>query len=589
MPDGDCTPFSYGARRVQAALLADPTLDDAEVRLVEAQATDPETWIAEVEALDADVIGLSAYVWSFPTFVEVARQLKRRRPDRTVVFGGPSARPAMFTFPPWRESAAEVDALVIGGGELAFRALVRAGPRSRDDLRAVPGLHLPSRGGFQPTAPAPDPVALDHLPSPAVMGLLPARRTAPLEIFRSPELFCGCCSPGSREDGPGTIFSEDYLAAELSALRDARAPGAELVGAALHRSPRAFANLRAAERRAGFFKDAALFASVDPAELDDEHLAFLRGVARARLDVPLRPSPGADPAWRGARFAAALEDLAAFAQVEVELILGLPGDTPASFREALDRARELPCKVRIFHALVLPDDLMARAPASFEMRFDPVTLMMRSCLGWSEDALARERNRLIEMAYREGGEITPGMWSFPGPSRPRRSRRPAAEALQPGEPRAERLPDLGAAVAEIAAVPDAPVQIHEAQEDELAPASVDLQVVLEEGIRHATSGGWTFVEASTRPGELVVIMKTRDGALVLEMRPASPAAHAYKVVGGVAFGYSTPRGARMSEGALRLLDRVLQTMHGPARSALGLDSASPAPASVRVRRLPVAP
>ena len=38
---------------------------------------------------------------------------------------------------------------------------------------------------------------------------------------------------------------------------------------------------------------------------------------------------------------------------------------------------------------------MTRAPASFELRFDPSTLMMRSCLGWSEEALSRERSRLI--------------------------------------------------------------------------------------------------------------------------------------------------------------------------------------------------
>jgi hypothetical protein len=262
-------------------------------------------------------------------------------------------------------------------------------------------------------------------------------------------------------------------------------------------------------------------------------------------------------------------------------VLGLPGDGPIAFRRTLERARELPCKVRIFHCVVLPDDLMARAPASFELRFDPQTLMMRSCLGWTEEALSRERSRLIEMAYREGGEITPEMWSFPGP-----------KDLQ-------RPPLPGSGV-----VPSGNVRLDAASE--LERAGQDLERVLELGIREATSGGWTFVEASARPGEIVVIMKTRDGALVVEMRPATAEADAttaetepsaendrpssppdttYKVVDGVAFGYRSPRGAKISDGALRLLDRVLQRLHAPARTALGLGE----PGSARVRRFRATP
>jgi hypothetical protein len=209
---------------------------------------------------------------------------------------------------------------------------------------------------------------------------------------------------------------------------------------------------------------------------------------------------------------------------------------------------------------------MTRAPASFELRFDPFTLMMRSCLGWSEEALSRERSRLIEMAYREGGEITPDMWSFPGPREMRRPAMPLGTGVVPpgGEIRVE-----GATT--------------------LAPAGQDLQRVLELGIKEATSGGWTFVEASARPGEIVVIMKTRDGALVVEMRPASPTENAYKVVDGVAFGYRSPRGVKMSDGALRLLDRVLQRLHAPARTALGLSSPDGGPGSARVRRFRAAP
>ncbi|WP_438019023.1 oxidoreductase [Sorangium sp. So ce315] len=549
-------------------MLADPELAGVPIHVIEAQTRDLDAWVAEVENVDADVIGLAAHVWSFPTFVEVSRHLQRNRPGRTIVLCGPLARPAMFALAPWRDAAACIDALV-HGNELTFRNIVRLSERAPEALRAVPGLHVPTADGWVSTGEAPY-VAPDELPSPLRMKLLPTDRVVPLAISRGGVMSCPTCG-ASTGDASAGAFSEAYLVEELSALLAAGAPGVQIVDAPLNLNAEAFRNLVAAEKRVGFFKQGALIASIDPEHVHDEHLEFLRGVARASLGARLPPltkdtGDGTQRPFRESKFAKVIEELSTFTDIEVDILLGLPGDGPVTFRRTLERARELPCKVRILHSLVLPDDLMTRAPASFELRFDPFTLMMRSCLGWSEDALSRERSRLIEMAYREGGEITPDMWSFPGPREMRRPAMPLGSGVVPpgGEIRVE-----GATT--------------------LAPAGQDLQRVLELGIKEATSGGWTFVEASARPGEIVVIMKTRDGALVVEMRPASPTENAYKVVDGVAFGYRSPRGVKMSDGALRLLDRVLQRLHAPARTALGLSTQDGGPGSARVRRFRATP
>ena len=55
------------------------------------------------------IAGASAYVWSLPTFVEAARKLKQRRPDRTIVFGGPSARYCPAGVYEWVEDASAGD------------------------------------------------------------------------------------------------------------------------------------------------------------------------------------------------------------------------------------------------------------------------------------------------------------------------------------------------------------------------------------------------------------------------------------------------------------------------------------------------
>ena len=80
LPGGEYTPFSFGPRRVHGALLEDPRLD-VEVTFLERIERDPDSWVETLEQADADVVGLSGYVWSFPTFVEVARKAKVARQE----------------------------------------------------------------------------------------------------------------------------------------------------------------------------------------------------------------------------------------------------------------------------------------------------------------------------------------------------------------------------------------------------------------------------------------------------------------------------------------------------------------------------
>ncbi|EYF01760.1 B12-binding domain-containing radical SAM protein [Chondromyces apiculatus] len=585
----DYTPFSYGVRRLQAALLDDPRLSDVEVHLVESQSRDPEAWVAEVEACDAGVVGFSTYTWSFATFLEVARRLKRAQPGRVIVLGGPSARPAMFALPPWRAAVADVDALVVTDGELIFRDLVHARPRGREDLREVPGLHISSAGGFVATAPAPELMQLDALPSPARMGLIHGGRTVPLETYRGCPLSCAFCQWGDL-NRPDRIFSEEYLVAELTALRDAGAPSAQLVDAALNLNSRAFRNLASAERQVGLFREAILFACVYPTYLTEQHLEFLSGVPRACLDVGLQSfnketlDTNQRP-FKESRFGQVIEDLSRLAQVEVEVILGLPGDSPEAFRKTVERARELPCKVRVFHCLVLPDALMTRAAPSSAMTFDPLTLRMQSCLGWSEEALAKERAWLVEEVGRVDGEIAADMWSFPAPkyAQERAAARAASARTASARTTGARAASARAASVKTASVKTASVKTASvgtarvvAQSEPGSEALRDVREKVSSVLREVTGGLWSLVEISTitdGKARLTLTVKTREASVVVEATPATTMPRAYKVIDGVAFTYRMAAGGRLSDGAGRLLDRVLRRLHGSAREVLGLGAA----------------
>ena len=116
-----------------------------------------------------------------------------------------------------------------------------------------------------------------------------------------------------------------------------------------------------------------------------------------------------------ARFEDNLERLTDVAPVAIEIIMGLPGDNPRTFRATLERARSLPCALRVYHCVVLPSALMVRAPESYCMDFDPRTLKMRSCLGWSEADLEAEREHLTALATAEHGRTGEFFWVFPPP------------------------------------------------------------------------------------------------------------------------------------------------------------------------------
>jgi hypothetical protein len=60
---------------------------------------------------------------------------------------------------------------------------------------------------------------------------------------------------------------------------------------------------------------------------------------------------------------------------------------------------------------------MVRAPANYAMDFDQVSLKMRSCLGWPEEALERECAHVSARAEAEGGRSGEFFWVFPPPRR----------------------------------------------------------------------------------------------------------------------------------------------------------------------------
>jgi radical SAM superfamily enzyme YgiQ (UPF0313 family) len=230
---------------------------------------------------------------------------------------------------------------------------------------------------------------------------------------------CRFCEWGTPEQVK-TVFSADYIARELRAFETLRTPAVFLLDAGLNLNLRAFRNLREANRQTGFLKKTLFWAEIYPSVIRDEHYEFLQEIGPSYLGVgmqsmdqavlKLHQRPSDSP-----RFERAVRDLAAVTSIELQIIFGLPGDTPDGFRRTLDYALSLPASVRVYHCLVLPDALMTRSLKDWDLRFDPLQLAMVSCTGWSEDAIVGMRSELDRRAVRSGGKRGRYWWSFPRP------------------------------------------------------------------------------------------------------------------------------------------------------------------------------
>ncbi len=95
---------------------------------------DIEGYVDAIVAFEPQLIGISLFVWSSKCLIEVSRRIRKRLPNCAIVFGGPSARPAVLNVEPSRHAVNYIDAFVTRDGEQAICDIARlfriAQPRS---------------------------------------------------------------------------------------------------------------------------------------------------------------------------------------------------------------------------------------------------------------------------------------------------------------------------------------------------------------------------------------------------------------------------------------------------------------------------
>ena len=516
-PAGQFASFSYAARKLEASVRSAPDLVDVETHVIDLKTDDPDAFFEEIRRVRPTLLACSAYIWSVATFLEVARRVKHWDSSIRVVLGGPAARVSLLSLAAYRPLLRHIDAIATGEGEEVIRALARG-----TALESIPDLILPHPLGFRSTPPGERP-ELDNYPSPYQIGTAPADHTGFIETFRGCPMSCAFCQWGDQRSD--RVYGAEYLAAHLRGLVEARATNVFFTDAAFNLSARGFRNLMEAERAVGALSKFAVHGHFYPTHLKDEHLEFLALVGKPQVSIGIQSF---DPEvlrklgrpFDLARFERVLKDLRGRIPIDVEIIYGLPGDNPESFRRTVDKTMELADSVRIFYPMVLPDALLERVD-EFGIRFDPRSFVIEECDGWSARDL---RDGWEQLARRTEGlanyMVSPTWLGFRTPSATERD--------------AQRAP---------VAAPSPRVSSEEVQ---ALTSSLGTSMA-----------GWSVSGARLDDRALLVDLGSPQGAVLLEVIASRDGARSFARRDGLAYSY---RGSIDSASA-RELGRVIDAIH----------------------------
>jgi anaerobic magnesium-protoporphyrin IX monomethyl ester cyclase len=360
-------------------------------------------------AAQADVIGLSCYVWNVTTLMEVVKIVKARRPQTAVVLGGPEVGPVAMSV---LDAYPDVDAIVKNEGEVPFAEIVDRLSAGRG-LHDVGGICFRDGASIVDTGDAPLVQDLDELPSPHLISSQSssAGRIVCLETQRGCVFKCNFCFYNKDLSLRNRRFDLERVKRELLRWLG---PASEDVYSIYLMDP--VFNLNAARA-----KDICRFiAANNPRRvkfhteiwaefMDDELAGLMRDAQFTFVEVGLQTTDVTALATIERRlklekFLNGIAHLQAHGiEFELQLIYGLPGETPESFRKSFEFAVSLdPPKLAVFPLMVLPGTELWRKADVLGLEYEPTPpYYVRSHPTMNRDDVARGWE-IVEALQRSG-------------------------------------------------------------------------------------------------------------------------------------------------------------------------------------------
>jgi radical SAM superfamily enzyme YgiQ (UPF0313 family) len=329
--------------------------------------------VAALAAGAPDVIGFSIYVWNVKTLMAVARRVKTLCPRTTIVLGGPEVGPLATSV---LRAHPYIDVVVKSEGEIPFAEIVSSLKDGRD-VSGIKGIAFRRGDAIFENEDAPILQDLNQLSSPHRPGYVdPTGRIICIETQRGCVFRCNFCFYNKDLSIRNRRFDLDRVKQEILYWLEHDVAEIYMMDPIFNlNAERAKDICRFViahnHRRVAFH--AELWA-----EFVDEELARLLAEANFTfLEIGLQTTDESALATverrlRVQKFTDGIEYMKRFElKFELQLIYGLPGETPDTFRRSLNFALSLdPWELVVFQLMVLPGTELWRKAEALRLEFD---------------------------------------------------------------------------------------------------------------------------------------------------------------------------------------------------------------------------
>ncbi len=385
-----------------------------EIEVVPPAITDSygDTLLADYIARDEpEYLGLSLYLWNVERSLHLAREVRRRSPRTKVLIGGPE----VSSDNPFVLAQGGFDIAVTGEAEDTF-AHVMGNLLDGRDVVGLPGVAV-RRGllGLGPFGPAPSAgFPISNYPSPYLESLVPVEpaRSTYIETVRGCRSHCTYCFY-PRSSNVLRVLDVERSASLVRSLHDRGAREIVFLDPTFNHRPE-FDELLDALALANADRAASCFAEVRAEGLTREHARKLARAGFTKLEMGLQ-SVNRETLKRVKR-GGSPEKVAAAAKMLrdegidllVDLIIGLPGDTPQDVSRGIDflLQHDLGEHAQVFVLSLLPGTAMRVTAQSDGVEYLPAppyrvlrtngfdTDALRASLYEAEDRLGRRLDEL---------------------------------------------------------------------------------------------------------------------------------------------------------------------------------------------------
>lgn len=348
------------------------------IRILEfARDSKPDDIADDVVRTKPRILGLACYVWNITTLVAACRRVKDASPETTVVLGGPEVGPVARSV---LEANPDVDIVVRSEGEIPF-AEIAAAVDAGGACDAIRGVTFRRGAEIIETADAAILQDLDALPSPhlgsAMSGVDYRGRVICIETQRGCVFRCNFCFYNKDLSIRNRRFDLDRVTAEILFWVS------QDVGEIYLMDP--IFNLNAARAKAicrvlveHNVRRVPVHAEVWAEFIDGELADLMQQANFTFLEVGLQSTDEVALATverrlKQQKFVEGVEHLNRLKlEYQLQLIYGLPGETPVAFRKSLNFAASLsPPDLAVFLLMVLPGTELWKKAAGLKLDFDP--------------------------------------------------------------------------------------------------------------------------------------------------------------------------------------------------------------------------